>query len=154
MTREAYAEQRHTMVETQIVARGVRDAAVLAAMRRVPREAFVEPALAACAGNGTLGWPEHAPYDGIVVTASGPEIPQALQAQLALGGRLVMPVGMQVRYQTLIRVTRESETEFRQEDLEYVCFVPLIGAQGWPEYTPGGDKGARDARGFEEPRGP
>jgi protein-L-isoaspartate(D-aspartate) O-methyltransferase len=44
-------------------------------------------------GNGTLGWPAHAPYDGIVVTAGGPTIPTALQEQLALGGRLVMPVG-------------------------------------------------------------
>jgi protein-L-isoaspartate(D-aspartate) O-methyltransferase len=83
-------------------------------------------------GNGTLGWPEHAPYDGIVVTAGGPAIPAALQEQLAVGGRLVMPVGSQPMYQTLMRVTRTSATTFDTEELGYVCFVPLIGTQGWP----------------------
>jgi protein-L-isoaspartate(D-aspartate) O-methyltransferase len=82
-------------------------------------------------GNGTLGWPEHAPYDGIVVTAGGPTIPAALQEQLAVGGRLVMPVGSQPTHQTLMRVTRTSATAFATEELGYVCFVPLIGTQGW-----------------------
>ena len=63
-------------------------------------------------GNGTLGWPAHAPYDGIVVTAGGPTIPTALQEQLALGGRLVMPVGAQPTQQRLVRVTRVSATSF------------------------------------------
>ena len=84
-------------------------------------------------GNGTLGWPAHAPYDGIVVTAGGPTIPPALQEQLALGGRLVMPVGAQPTPQRLVRVTRVSATRFQQEDLGLVCFVPLIGAQGWAD---------------------
>jgi protein-L-isoaspartate(D-aspartate) O-methyltransferase len=88
--------------------------------------------------NGTLGWPAHAPYDGIVVTAGGPAIPTALQEQLALGGRLVMPVGAQPTHQMLVRVTRVSATRFHQEDLGLVCFVPLIGAQGWAD-----DKTAR-----------
>jgi protein-L-isoaspartate(D-aspartate) O-methyltransferase len=82
-------------------------------------------------GNGTLGWPEHGPYDGIVVTAGGPTIPAALQEQLAVGGRLVMPVGSQPTHQTLMRVTRTSATAFATEELGYVCFVPLIGTQGW-----------------------
>lgn len=86
-------------------------------------------------GNGTLGWPEHAPYDGIVVTAGGPTIPTALQEQLALGGRLVIPVGAQPTRQTLVRVTRVSATAFQQEELDAVCFVPLIGAQGWADDT-------------------
>jgi protein-L-isoaspartate(D-aspartate) O-methyltransferase len=84
------------------------------------------------AGNGTLGWPEHAPYNGIVVTAEGPSIPQALQAQLVIGGRLIMPVG-DLNRQHLVRVIRQSETEFEQENLGEVRFVPLIGAQGWPD---------------------
>jgi protein-L-isoaspartate(D-aspartate) O-methyltransferase len=84
------------------------------------------------AGNGTLGWPQHAPYDGIVVTAEGPSIPKALQAQLSLGGRLIMPVGERDQ-QYLMRVIRRSETAFEQENLGEVRFVPLIGAQGWPE---------------------
>ena len=83
-------------------------------------------------GNGTLGWPEHAPYDGIVVTAGGPAIPAALQEQLTVGGCLVMPVGSQPTHQTLMRVTRTSATTFDTEALGYVCFVPLIGTQGWP----------------------
>ena len=81
-------------------------------------------------GNGTLGWPAHAPYDGLVVTAGGPTIPKALQEQLALGGRPVMLVGTQSTPQRLVRVTRVSATRFQQEDLGSVCFMPLIGAQG------------------------
>jgi protein-L-isoaspartate(D-aspartate) O-methyltransferase len=216
MRSDAYAEPRQTMVETQLVGRGIRNRAVLEAMGTVPREAFVSPELAAWAyediplpigagqtisqpyivalmaealrlspddrvleigtgsgyaaavlshivkqvytverlepfvtlarrrlqalgyhnvhvhyGNGTLGWPEHAPYDGIVVTAGGPKIPEALQAQLAVGGRLVIPVGPSPEGQKLMRVTRYSDAGLRQEELGNVCFVPLIGAQGW-----------------------
>jgi protein-L-isoaspartate(D-aspartate) O-methyltransferase len=80
--------------------------------------------------DGTLGWPAHAPYNGIVVTAGGPNIPQALQTQLAVGGRLVMPVGTHPRFQMLNRITRQSATAFHREELGPVCFVPLIGAQG------------------------
>lgn len=83
-------------------------------------------------GNGTLGWPAHAPYGGIVVTAGGPAIPAALQEQLIVGGRMVMPAGSQPTHQTLMRVTRTSATAFDTEELGYVCFVPLIGTQGWP----------------------
>lgn len=226
MSHDLYAERRASMVETQIAARGVTDPAVLAAMRTVPREAFVNPEMVEFAyddmplpigegqtisqpyivalmtealrpspadrvleigtgsgyaaavlhclvkqvytverleslyrlarrrlrrlgydnvyvhhGNGTLGWPEHAPYDGIVVTAGGPTIPTALQDQLAPGGRLVIPVGVQPTHQMLVRVTRTSATSFKQEELGYVCFVPLIGAQGWAD-----DKAARRQR--------
>ena len=217
MSDGTFTAQRQAMVETQLTARGILDPAVLAAMRTVPREAFVPPdwaefayhdsplpiaegqtisqpyivalmtqelqltphdrvlevgtgsgygaAVLSCivshvytverlkslaaaarqrlrelgfnnvqvlAGNGTLGWPEHAPYDGIVVTAEGPSIPKALQAQLTLGGRLIMPVG-DSNMQHLMRVIRHSETEFEQENLGEVRFVPLIGAQGWPD---------------------
>ena len=181
---EVFAERRHRMVETQLIGRGMRDQAVLTAMRTVPREAFVPAELQAWAyedmplpigdrqtisqpsivarmlealqlapddqvleigtgsgyaaavlsclaqtvytverlekwvqharqclqrlgyrnvclrhADGTLGWPEHAPYQGIVVSASGPTIPVALQDQLALGGRLVIPVGAHQRRQ-------------------------------------------------------
>jgi protein-L-isoaspartate(D-aspartate) O-methyltransferase len=222
MSNDPFAVQRQAMVETQLMERGILDPAVLAAMRTVPREAFVpvdwrdyayydgplpiaegqtisQPyivalmtqelqltphdrvlevgtgsgygaAVLSCiaahvytverlhplavaarqrlrelgfhnvqvlAGNGTLGWPEHAPYDAIVVTAEGPSIPQALQAQLALGGRLIIPVGAPKR-QSLMRVIRHSETAFEQENLGEVRFVPLIGAQGWPDSPAGG----------------
>ena len=222
MPNDPFAAQRQAMVETQLMGRGIRDPAVLAAMRTVPREAFVpvdwidyayhdrplpiaegqtisQPyivalmtqelqlmphdrvlevgtgsgygaAVLSCiaahvytverlhplaavarqrlralgfhnvqvlAGNGTLGWPEHAPYDGIVVTAEGPSIPQALQAQLAIGSRLIIPVGDPNR-QHLMRVIRHREMEFEQETLGEVRFVPLIGAQGWPDSPAGG----------------
>jgi protein-L-isoaspartate(D-aspartate) O-methyltransferase len=84
-------------------------------------------------GDGTRGWPEHAPYDAIVVTAGGPKIPEPLLAQLAVGGRLVIPVGEEKALQTLVRVTREADGSLRQEELGDVRFVPLIGAEGWTE---------------------
>jgi len=84
-------------------------------------------------GDGTLGWPEHAPYDAIVVTAGGPTVPPALRAQLKPGGRLVMPVGSELRFQRLVRLTRTGPETYAQDDLEPVAFVPLIGEQGWPE---------------------
>jgi protein-L-isoaspartate(D-aspartate) O-methyltransferase len=84
-------------------------------------------------GDGSLGWPEHAPYDAIVVTASGPDVPTALLNQLAVGGRLVMPVGSKFGRQRLVRIQRTAADSYRRENLEGVVFVPLIGAQGWPE---------------------
>jgi protein-L-isoaspartate(D-aspartate) O-methyltransferase len=83
-------------------------------------------------GDGTLGWPEHAPYDAIVATAGGPRAPQALLDQLAIGGRLVMPVGPDPYEQQLVRIVRASADGYEHEALEPVAFVPLIGAQGWP----------------------
>lgn len=87
---------------------------------------------AACA-DGSLGWQEHAPYDAIAVAAGGPRVPKALLSQLAIGGRLVMPVGADESSQILVRVTRQSETEFLEEPIADVRFVPLIGEQGWGE---------------------
>jgi protein-L-isoaspartate(D-aspartate) O-methyltransferase len=82
-------------------------------------------------GDGTLGLPEHAPYDAIAVAAGGPKAPPALLSQLAIGGRLVIPIGPDEGSQVLVRITRESETEYGQEDLGAVLFVPLIGEQAW-----------------------
>ena len=84
-------------------------------------------------GDGTLGWPEAAPFDAILAAAGGPEIPDTLKDQLAVGGRLVMPVGPDPHQQQLIKLTRKSATEFATEDLGGVLFVPLVGALGWPE---------------------
>ncbi len=84
-------------------------------------------------GDGTLGWPEHAPYDAIAVAAGGPEIPKALLSQLSPNGRLVIPVGPDESCQSLMRVVREGDRRFRQEPIMSVRFVPLIGEQGWPE---------------------
>ncbi|MFN0249446.1 MAG: protein-L-isoaspartate(D-aspartate) O-methyltransferase [Kofleriaceae bacterium] len=83
-------------------------------------------------GDGTLGWIEHAPFDAIIVAAGGPDLPTALLEQLAVGGRLVIPIGAD-RAQELVRVTRTTSTKYTREDLGAVTFVPLIGAQGWSE---------------------
>ena len=82
-------------------------------------------------GDGTLGWQENAPYDGIIVAAGGPTIPPALKQQLVIGGRLIIPVGSSERRQYLVRVLRKSETQYREKDIGAVAFVPLIGEEGW-----------------------
>lgn len=212
----SFTDQRTQMVMQQLVARGIRDTAVLAAMNQVPRERFVPQSYRAHAyedcplpipanqtisqpyivalmlsklrleptnrileigtgsgyaaailgqivrqvftverhaelvlyarkrlqtlqytniqvhqGDGTLGWPEFAPYNGIVVSAGGPEVPRSLKPQLTIGGRLVIPVGRHHRQQQLIILTRYSETIFDEERCMPVSFVPLIGAEGW-----------------------
>ncbi len=81
-------------------------------------------------GDGSLGWPACAPYDGIVVAAGGPVVPASLKEQLALHGRLVMPVGKRGS-QTLIRLVRKGKNQFSQTNLGPVKFVPLIGEEGW-----------------------
>jgi protein-L-isoaspartate(D-aspartate) O-methyltransferase len=212
-----YQRLRSQMVDSQIARRGVTDRLVLAAMREVPRERFVDTAMAEFAyedsplpieegqtisqpyivaamieaaeispgdrvlevgagsgyaaavigqiadkvyaierhdalgqaardrfdalgyrnieirvGDGTKGWPDAAPFDAILVAAGGPDVPRALKKQLAVGGRLVIPVGEE-RDQKLWKVTRTSDTHFTEENLGAVAFVPLIGEQGWAE---------------------
>jgi protein-L-isoaspartate(D-aspartate) O-methyltransferase len=211
-----FASLRAEMVERNIVARGVRDALVLEAMRKVPRELFVPNSLREFAyedsplpiggeqtisqpyivafmtealmlrggekvleigagsgyaaavlseiaadvytverlgrladkaaatladlgydnvhvlhGDGTQGWPEHAPYDAIVVAAGAPQVPRSLKQQLKVGGRLVIPVGADQRAQELVRVVHISTNQYRGEDIAGVRFVPLIGDEGW-----------------------
>ena len=212
-----FAALREEMVARQIEARGVRNPHVLAAMRAVPRELFVPPALSGMAyadgalpidadqtisqpyvvalmaeaaepgpddrsldvgtgsgyaaavmaravrhvyaierigalaekarralaeagvgnvtvrtGDGTLGWPEEAPFDSIVVAAGAPAAGRTLKHQLAIGGRLVIPVEAG-GFQRLIRIRRTGEETFEEDDLGAVRFVPLIGAEGWSE---------------------
>jgi protein-L-isoaspartate(D-aspartate) O-methyltransferase len=93
-------------------------------------------------GDGTLGWAEHAPYDVIIVTAGGPQVPTSLLHQLAIGGRLIIPVGDAPRLQRLVRVTRIAEERFEDEDLGEVQFVPLIGAEGWEPGSVTPERGA------------
>lgn len=218
-----FADQRDRMVRTQIAARGIKDPNVLAAMRHVPREAFLPDALGEFAyqdsplpiaegqsisqpyivglmveaagigpddhvleigagsgyaaavlaqvadhvwtverhgvlaeaarkalaeqgcGNvevrhadGSRGWPEAAPFDAILVAAGAPEAPEALKAQLKIGGRLVMPVGDSQKRQRLVRLTRVAEDSWSEDDLGEVSFVPLVGKHGWPERGGGG----------------
>lgn len=213
---EPSTEARQRMVEQQLRARGIDDARVLEAMGRLPREAFVPPALAERAyddralpvghgatlsqpymvaamtqaldvvpgarvleigtgtgyqtavlellgaevwsvervpalaaeaaerlralgldthlhireGDGSLGWPDKAPFDRILVTAGAPRVPPALLAQLSAdGGVLVAPVGTR-SHQNLVRL-RRSGTEFEREVLMGCQFVPLVGEGGW-----------------------
>jgi protein-L-isoaspartate(D-aspartate) O-methyltransferase len=84
-------------------------------------------------GDGTLGWPANAPYQGTAVAAGGPKIPGALREQLAVGGRLVIPIGDRPRSQRLVRLVRKDKGRFAQDTISYVRFVPLIGDQGWGE---------------------
>lgn len=205
-------QQRQKMVEKQIIARGIRDPAVLKAMQQVPREEFVReevqsqayedsplpieegqtisqpyivawmaelakitpsdrvleigtgsgysaavlsciashvysiewyPALATQAqqrferlgyknitvltGDGAVAGESFAPFNAIVVTAGGPQIPPALLKQLAIGGRLVIPIGPIEEVQQLTRITREDQDHYTYEDKGTVRFVPLLG---------------------------
>lgn len=81
-------------------------------------------------GDGTLGWPEEAPFDAILVTAASPDVPDSLVTQLEeAGGRLVIPVGSR-GLQTLMRIVRQGE-EFEATELMGCRFVPLVGEEGW-----------------------
>jgi protein-L-isoaspartate(D-aspartate) O-methyltransferase len=209
-----FPKARLKMVEEQIVSRGIRDAKLIAAMKKIPRHLFVEEALQNQAYNdhplpigekqtisqpymvalmteamlltgkekileigtgsgyqtaiiaelsekvfsierirplairarqllyelgyfnveikifdGTFGWMEESPFDAIIVTAGSPDIPQPLIDQLAMGGRLVIPVG-DVFVQDLFRVTK-TEEGIKKEDLGGCRFVKLIGKYGW-----------------------
>lgn len=84
-------------------------------------------------GDGTRGWPDAAPFDAILAAASGSHVPEALVAQLAPGGRLVMPIGEPGWVQELVKVTKEDNGVLRRESLCSVRFVPLIGEEGWHE---------------------
>lgn len=82
-------------------------------------------------GDGTEGWEEFAPYDGIVVTAGAPDIPKPLKNQLAEGGRLVIPVGSS--YSQILTVVKKENGKFTEKQVCGCVFVPLIGRYGWPE---------------------
>jgi protein-L-isoaspartate(D-aspartate) O-methyltransferase len=82
--------------------------------------------------DGTLGWPDEAPFDAIVAAASGSHVPQSWIAQLRPGGRIVMPIGDPYSGQSLVKVTRQADGTLGREDLGAVRFVPLIGRQGFP----------------------
>jgi protein-L-isoaspartate(D-aspartate) O-methyltransferase len=94
--------------------------------------------------DGTLGWPEHAPYDAIIVAAAGPDqVPQPLLDQLAPCGRLVIPRGPSLEGQDLVRIRRPRDpaAPLREENLGAVRFVPLVGAAGWSADGPAAGPG-------------
>ena len=83
-------------------------------------------------GDGTLGWPEEAPFDAIIVTSGSPGIPKTLISQLNEGGRLIIPVGSR-SFQRIMRIIRSGE-HFNREEMISCVFVPLIGKYGWENY--------------------
>ena len=88
-------------------------------------------------GDGSVGWPEHAPYDAILVSAGAPDVPPALLRQLAVGGNLVLPLGPSPYDQDLVRVRRVDDDLLRRTRLGGVRFVPLVGAEGWSDEDAG-----------------
>jgi len=82
--------------------------------------------------DGTLGWSANAPYDGILVAAGGPDVPEPLLAQLKMDGKLVIPIGETRESQRLIRFVR-TEKGYAEEDHGACAFVPLIGHYGWSQ---------------------
>lgn len=80
--------------------------------------------------DGTIGWSEFAPYDGIIVTAGSPSVPENLKKQLAVGGRLVIPVGDK-KNQAMKILHKIEEDKFNVSELANFAFVPLIGREGW-----------------------
>jgi len=82
-------------------------------------------------GDGTKGWPEYAPYDGIIVTAGAPDVPAPLVEQLAVGGRLVIPVGD--TFSQILKKLVKTQTGYQTRDVCGCRFVPLVGEYGWAE---------------------
>jgi protein-L-isoaspartate(D-aspartate) O-methyltransferase len=82
-------------------------------------------------GDGTLGWEENAPYDGIVVSAAAPHVPEALINQLAESGKIIIPVGEDGGVQRLKLIKKTEDGTVNEENLDYVRFVPLLGENGY-----------------------
>jgi protein-L-isoaspartate(D-aspartate) O-methyltransferase len=82
-------------------------------------------------GDGSVGHPAGAPYDGILVAAAAPRVPEALKLQLGEGGRLVVPVGP-AGQQDLVVVRRHPDGQFTESTRDPCVFVPLVGQEGWP----------------------
>ena len=84
-------------------------------------------------GDGTRGVPGEAPFDAIIATASGPQVPESFKEQVAVGGCIVMPVGSKRGGQRLVKLVRTGEESYEEEDMGFVRFVPLIGREAWEE---------------------
>lgn len=120
-----YAAAVLGQIASQVYAVERIEALALAARQRMAALAYDN--VDVLTGDGTVGLPGHAPFNAILVSASAAAVPEALTAQLAIGGRLVMPVGDHDRQQ-LRQITRRSETSYETVDSHAVLFVPLVGA--------------------------
>ena len=125
-----YASAAASLLAAHVVAIERHAGLAASAAERLARLGFATVEVHHADGSG--GCPDGAPFDAILVAASGPRVPEALRDQLALGGRLVMPVGSSVWQQRLVRLTRRGDAAFDEEDLGGVVFVPLVGEHGWP----------------------
>lgn len=113
----------------EVIAIEAQPALAVSARERLVRLGFANVRIEQ--GDGSMGWPQDAPYDAILVTAAAPSVPPPLLEQLASGGRLVIPVGG-AENQDLIRITK-SDGRISRESL-YACrFVPLVGRYGWQD---------------------
>jgi protein-L-isoaspartate(D-aspartate) O-methyltransferase len=83
-------------------------------------------------GDGTIGYREGGPYDGIIITAGAPDVPEPLARQLAIGGKMIVPIGS-LEEQRLYTVVRTGDEAWKAEDVGPAKFVPLIGRSGWDE---------------------
>lgn len=88
--------------------------------------------IASRCSDGTIGWSEFAPFDGIIVTAGGPTVPENLKKQLAVNGKMIIPVGDK-QTQVMKIITKISDNDFHIDSAPYFAFVPLIGKEGWKE---------------------
>ncbi len=132
----------HAAVCAELVApRGSKNPGHVSTIERIPELAeFAKSNLAksgysevvtVIVGDGTLGYPEKAPYNAILVTAAGPKVPEPLIEQLAVRGKLIIPVGGRLMYQELILVEKITPDKVIQKRVGGVAFVPLIGRYGW-----------------------
>ena len=103
----------------------------LVALAQARLEALDRANVSVIQGDGTLGAADHAPFDAIIVSAGAPEVPPSLLAQLAIGGRLVIPVGHDARSQELVVIEKTADHHFDRRSLGHVQFVPLVGTEGW-----------------------
>ncbi|HYP31637.1 MAG TPA: protein-L-isoaspartate(D-aspartate) O-methyltransferase [Burkholderiaceae bacterium] len=118
------ADTVHTIERHELLARGARARLDALGCRNIHLRT----------GDGTLGWPEAAPFDAILVAAAGPEVPAPLKEQLRVGGRLLMPLDVGDHgTQRLLKVVRHGESDYGRQTLGSVAFVPLIGQYGWSE---------------------
>jgi protein-L-isoaspartate(D-aspartate) O-methyltransferase len=102
----------------------VRDDLAAAAAERLHRLGYANVEVRA--GDGNAGWPEHAPFDGIIVAATAPSVPPALVEQLRPGGRMVIPVGLRGGEQHLVRIVKDAAGQVQERTMLPVAFVPLV----------------------------
>ena len=104
-------------------------------LTEIARQHFKELAynnIESCVDNGYKGWPEHAPYDGIIVTAAATHIPEALVEQLKPGGKLIIPVGLPAMHQELMKVNKDLQGKITVDSILGVAFVPLVEEETHP----------------------